>query len=97
MAGDPSPPGRRLNDIRFGIELVGGAARRVEWKDRLTHRVRRNALTPSEDVVFKWPMLVEGGRTCSQPDPSIGATALHHGLTAVRETRTTISTRAIPC
>ena len=45
------------------------------------------ALPVSEDVMFKWRLLVEDGRkaghTYSQPDLIIAATALHHGLTVV--------------
>jgi predicted nucleic acid-binding protein len=46
----------------------------------------------SEDVMFKWRLLVEEGRrarhTFSQPDLIIAATALHHGLVVVsRDTR----------
>jgi len=41
----------------------------------------------SEDVMFKWRLLVEEGRkaghTFSQPDLIIAATALQHGLTVV--------------
>jgi len=41
----------------------------------------------SEDVMFKWRLLVEDGRkaghTYSQPDLIIAATALDHGLTVV--------------
>jgi predicted nucleic acid-binding protein len=49
-------------------------------------------LDVSEDVLFKWRLLVEKGRksgyTFSQPDLFIAATALHHGLTVVsRDTR----------
>ena len=44
-------------------------------------------LPVSEDVMFKWRLLVEDGRkaghTYSQPDLIIAATALHHGLTVV--------------
>jgi len=78
-------------EIRFGIELVTGAARRAELNDWLAHRVRpmfeQRVLAISEDVMFKWRLLVEGGRkvghTFSQPDLIIAATALHHGLTVV--------------
>src|SRR6266567_4714032 len=57
----------------------------------LTHKVRPmfdgRALPVSEDVMFKWRLLVEDGRkdghTYSQPDLIIAATALHHGLTIV--------------
>jgi hypothetical protein len=45
------------------------------------------ALPVTEDVMFKWRLLVEDGRkaghTYSQPDLIIAATALHHGLTVV--------------
>jgi predicted nucleic acid-binding protein len=83
-------------EIRFGIELVGDATRRAELDDWLRHKVRpmfgRRVLDVSEDVIFKWRILVEAGRksgyTYSQPDLFIAATALHHGLTVVtRDTR----------
>jgi predicted nucleic acid-binding protein len=47
------------------------------------HRV----LPVTEDIMFKWGLLVEDGRqsghTFSQPDLIIAATALQHGLTVV--------------
>ncbi len=78
-------------DIRFGIELVTDAGRRVELNDWLAHKVRpmfeQRVLPITEDIMFKWRVLVEGGRkagyTFSQPDLIIAATALHHGLTVV--------------
>ena len=80
-----------LAEIRFGIELVTDASRRAELNDWLTHQVRpmfdQRVLPVSEDVMFKWRLLVEDGRkaghTFSQPDLIIAATALHHGLTLV--------------
>ena len=80
-----------LAEIRFGIELVGEAGRRAELGNWLTHQVRpmfdQRVLPISEDVMFKWRLLVEDGRkaghTFSQPDLIIAATALHHGLTIV--------------
>jgi predicted nucleic acid-binding protein len=80
-----------LAEIRFGIELVGDAARRAELTDWLTHKVRpmfgQRVLPVTEDVMFKWRLLVEDGRksrhTFSQPDLIIAATALEHGLTIV--------------
>jgi len=80
-----------LAEIRFGIELVADFGRRSELTDWLTHRLRpmfdQRVLTVSEDVMFKWRLLVEEGRkvrhTFSQPDLIIAATALHHGLTVV--------------
>jgi predicted nucleic acid-binding protein len=83
-------------EIRFGIETVNDPIRRAELHDWLTHKVRpmfgRRVLEVSEDVMFKWRLLVEDGRkaghTFSQPDLFIAATALHHGLTVVtRDTR----------
>ncbi len=78
-------------EIRFGIELVADANRRAELNDWLTHKVRplfeQRVLAITEDVMFKWRLLVEDGRkaghTFSQPDLIIAATALHYGLTIV--------------
>jgi predicted nucleic acid-binding protein len=78
-------------EIRFGIECVSDASRRAELNDWLTHKVRpmfeQRALAITEDIMFKWRLLVEDGRkvghTFSQPDLIIAATALHHGLTVV--------------
>lgn len=80
-----------LAEIRFGIELLPEAPLRAQLQDWLTHRVRPmfagRMLPISEDVIFKWRLLVEEGRkaghTFSQPDLFIAATALHHGLTIV--------------
>ena len=80
-----------LAEIRFGIETVRDPIRRAELSDWLTHKVRpmfeQRVLEVSEDVMFKWRLLVEDGRktghTFSQPDLFIAATALHHGLTVV--------------
>jgi toxin FitB len=78
-------------EIRFGIEVVTDATRRAELNDWLAHKVRpmfeQRVLPVTEDIMFKWRLLVEGGRkagyTFSQPDLIIAATALHHGLTVV--------------
>jgi predicted nucleic acid-binding protein len=78
-------------EIRFGIEIVSDPIQRAELTEWLTHRVRplfdQRVLEVSEDVMFKWRLLVEEGRkpghTFSQPDLIIAATALHHGLTVV--------------
>jgi predicted nucleic acid-binding protein len=78
-------------EIRFGIERVADAARRSELNDWLARQLRsmfeQRVLPVSEDVMFKWRLLVEAGRkqrhTYSQPDLIIAATALHHGLTIV--------------
>ncbi|HVT03390.1 MAG TPA: type II toxin-antitoxin system VapC family toxin [Thermoanaerobaculia bacterium] len=78
-------------EIRFGIELVKDASRRVELNDWLTHRLRpmfeHRVLAVTEDIMLKWRLLVEDGRkighTFSEPDLIIAATALHQGLTIV--------------
>ncbi|MGB8840045.1 MAG: type II toxin-antitoxin system VapC family toxin [Aliidongia sp.] len=83
-------------EIRFGIELVHDAAKRAELHDWLTHKIRPmfdgRVLPVSEDIMFKWRLLVEEGRkvghTFSQPDLIIAATGLQHGLTIV--TRNTV-------
>ena len=80
-----------LAEIRYGIELVTDPARRSELADWLAQKVRpmfaQRVLPISEDVMLKWRLLVEEGRTAghtfSQPDLIIAATALHHGLTVV--------------
>ena len=78
-------------EIRYGIETVDDPIRRAELNDWLLHRVRpmfdQRVLEVSEDVMLKWRLLVEDGRkvgrTFSQPDLMIAATALQHGLTVV--------------
>ena len=78
-------------EIRFGIERVADPGRRADLHGWLTHKVRpmfeQRVLAITEDVMFKWRLLVEEGRkarhTFSQPDLIIAATALHHGLTVV--------------
>jgi toxin FitB len=80
-----------FSEIRFGIEMVSDVHKRETLLDWLTHKVRPmfegRALPISEDVMFKWRLLVEEGRkqghTFSQPDLIIAATALHHDLTIV--------------
>lgn len=78
-------------EIRFGVEAIADPTRRAELNDWLAHKVRpmfeERVLPVSEDVMFKWRLLVEDGRkaghTYSQPDLIIAATALHYGLTVV--------------
>jgi predicted nucleic acid-binding protein len=80
-----------LAEIRFGIELVPDATVRGELNDWLALKIRpmfeQRILQVTEDIVFKWRLLVEEGRkaghTYSQPDLIIAATGLHHGLTIV--------------
>lgn len=78
-------------EIRFGIELVNDAKRRVELDQWLDQRLRpmfaERVLEITEDILLKWRLLLETGRkrghTFSEPDLMIAATALHHGLTVV--------------
>jgi predicted nucleic acid-binding protein len=78
-------------EIRFGIELLQDAGRRMELNDWLTNTLRpmfeERVLDVTEDIMLKWRLLVEEGRkaghTFPQPDLLIGATALEHGLTVV--------------
>jgi predicted nucleic acid-binding protein len=92
-----------LAEIRFGIELLPDVSRRAELNDWLTHKVRpmfeQRVLPMTEDIMFKWRLLVEEGRkaghTFSQPDLIIAATGLHHGLTIVsRDTDDFVKARA---
>jgi predicted nucleic acid-binding protein len=85
-----------LAEIRFGIELLAEATRRSELNDWLAHKVwpmfGERVLPISEEIMFKWRLLVEQGRkaghTFSQPDLIIAASAQHHGLTVVsRDTK----------
>ena len=78
-------------EIRFGIERASEPNHRAELHDWLTHKVRpmfeRRVLAITEDVMFKWRLLVEEGRkvrhTFSQPDLIIAATAAHYDLVIV--------------
>lgn len=78
-------------EIRFGIELAPDPVRRAELQTWLAQRLRPmfedRVLPVSEEVMFRWRLLVEEGRkaghTFSQPDLIIAATALQHGLTVV--------------
>jgi len=91
-------------EIRFGIELLGDPYRRAELMDWLIHKLRpmfeQRVLAVSEDVMFKWRLLVEEGRkaghTFSQPDLIIAATALHHGLTVVSRAITDYTRAGVP-
>jgi predicted nucleic acid-binding protein len=80
-----------LAEVRFGIEIVKDASRRMELDEWLQHTVRpmfdNRVLDVTEDIMLTWRLLVENGRktrhTFTQPDLIIAATAIHHGLTMV--------------
>ena len=91
-------------EIRYCIEVVSDPIRRTELNDWLAHKVRpmfdQRVLALSEDVMFKWRLLVEDGRkaghTFSQPDLIIAATALQHGLTVVTRDTADYSRARVP-
>ena len=101
-----------LAEIRFGIELVVDPTRRAELNEWLAHKVRpmfeQRVLPVTEDVMFKWRILVEEGRrtghTFSQPDliiaatalEIIAATALEHGMTLVSRNTSDYEKARIP-
>jgi len=78
-------------EVRFGIELLNDASRRMELNDWLTNKLRPmfegRVLPITEDIMLTWRLLVDDGRkighTFAQPDLLVAATALHHGLTVV--------------
>jgi predicted nucleic acid-binding protein len=78
-------------EIRFGIEQQTDAAKRRAIQEWLSNKLRpmfeHRTLPVSEDVIFRWRLLVDEGskigHTFPQPDPFLAATALHHGLTLV--------------
>ncbi len=91
-------------EIRFGIELVKDASRRMELNDWLANKLRPmfedRVLDVTEDIMLKWRLLVESGRrsghTFSQPDLSIAVTALHHGLTIVSRDTSEYEKASVP-
>ena len=80
-----------LAEIRYGIEGVTEPERRAELNQWLRERVRpmfeHRVLEISEDVMLRWRVLVDQGRktgrTFSQPDLIIAATALEYDMTLV--------------
>ena len=84
-----------IAEIRFGIELQQGLARRAHLNDWLTLKLRPTfagrILPVTEDILLKWRLLMEEGRkmghTYSHPDLLLAATALQRGLTVVTRDR----------
>ena len=95
VAFDPEFTPVVVLDLSHGIappiERVDDVHKRAALHDWLAQQLRpmfENRVLPvSEDVMFKWRLLVETGRkmrhTFAQPDLIIAATALHHGLAVV--------------
>ena len=85
-----------IAEIRFGIELLGDAARRsalMLWLDNQLRPMFAGRILPiEENVLLKWRLIIEDGRkrghTFSHPDVLIAASAAHYGLTvATRNTK----------
>ena len=77
-------------EIRFGIhsaEPFRQADLDTWFRNDIRPMFHGRILEITEDVMFRWRVLVEegrkAGRTFSQPDLIIAATALEHGLTLV--------------
>ena len=93
-----------IAEIRFGIELQQDPARRAQLNDWLTLTLRPTfagrILPVTEDIFFKWRLLMEEGRktghTYSHPDLLLAATALHHGLIVVTRDRSEFDKARVP-
>jgi toxin FitB len=93
-----------LAEIRFGIERVTDAARRIALHDWLANKVRpmfdRRVLPITEEVRLQWRVPVEEwrklGHTFSQPDLFIAATAIHHELTVITRDRKEFDRASVP-
>jgi predicted nucleic acid-binding protein len=93
-----------LAEIRFGIELIGDAARRADLNDWLTNTIRpmfdQRVLPITEDIMVKWRLFVEEGRktghTFSQPDLIVAATAAYHGMMIVTRDRSQFDKAGVP-
>ncbi len=80
-----------LAEIRFGIARSPEPGRRLELENWLAKTIRpmfaERVLELTEDIMLRWRIMVEDdrklGRTFSQPDLMLAATALEHGLTLV--------------
>ena len=80
-----------FGEICFGIERLADAARRSNLYNWLDNQLRPmfdgRELPITEDILLKWRMIIEAGRTrgytFSHPDVLIAASAAHHGLTVV--------------
>ncbi len=78
-------------EIRYGIEKQDDPVRRASLTDWLDNDLRPlfvdRVITMSEDVIFRWRLLVEQGRrhghTFGQPDLFIAAAAAVHNLVVV--------------
>jgi predicted nucleic acid-binding protein len=80
-----------MAEIRFGIEVLQDPSHRALLTRWLTTTIRPvfagRVLPITEDTMLRWRLLVEDGRkagkTFSQPDLIIAATAIEHELVLV--------------
>ncbi len=80
-----------LAEVRYGIERVADPLKRAAiegWLDRTLRPMFGGRILPvTEDAILRWRLMVaagrERGRTYTQPDLFIAATASVHGLTVV--------------
>jgi predicted nucleic acid-binding protein len=93
-----------LVELRFGIELLSDDGHRRDelnkWlMDYIRPMFEQRVLPITEEVMFRWRILVEQGRkaghTYSQPD-FIAATALDHGLTVVTRDKSDFDKAGVP-
>jgi len=94
-----------LAEIRFGIERVTDVTKRAELNDWLAHRVRptfdQRVLPVTEDVMFKWRLLVEEGAgrgiPFRRPTSSSPRRLCSMAWPSCRATRATTRRRGWPC
>jgi len=80
-----------LAEIRFGIEMLPDEGRRLDLLQWLNQDIRplfaTRTLPINEAILLRWRLQLEhgrkSGRTFSQPDLFLAATAIEHGLTLV--------------
>jgi hypothetical protein len=91
-----------LSEIRFGIELIADANKRADLNGWLNHKVRpmfdQRVLPISEDVMFKWRLLVEDGRKAGH---TYNPTSLSPRLVCITASRsfrgTSLTMRELEC
>jgi predicted nucleic acid-binding protein len=78
-----------IAEIRFGIDSTTNPLRREQLASWLRDVIRPmfagRILPATEDILFRWRWIMEGGRqqgyTFEQSDALLAATAIEHGLT----------------
>ncbi|MEM8716412.1 MAG: type II toxin-antitoxin system VapC family toxin [Cyanobacteria bacterium P01_G01_bin.4] len=93
-----------LAEVRYGIERLDDGERKVQLEQWLENTLRPflgdRVLEIDEDVILRWRQMVEKGRkqgrTFSQPDLFIAATADIHGLTVVTRNVSDFAMAGVP-